>query len=438
MSRTLSLGAAVCAAAAVLPMLHSALVAETLPAERKIEQTLAEPTQLEFIETPLTDVVDFLMDYHDIQIQLDEKALADAGIEKRTPITANLKGLSLRSALNLILRQQDLTFSVRDEVLLITTPEASQGRLITRVYPVGDLLGPGRAAAGVDSPASEFDFDALIEVITSTVRRESWNEVGGPGSIAPAKLQDVPTLVIAQTYQVHHGIAELLRQQRQVLMAAERPARVPGRAAVPVTGKPETVEKIETALAGPTQLEFIDTPLHEVVGFLRAHHRIEIQIDRRALDDMGVGTDTPITIDVKGISLRSALRLLLRELDLAYVIQDEVLLITTPEEAECRLTTKIYPVGDLLVPAAKPAHFPADGATLMDLITSVVQPTTWEDVGGPGAIRGASLGGVETLIISQTADVHAEITSLLAALRGIIAEQQAPAHGKQPPPAAAD
>ena len=39
---------------------------------------------------------------------------------------------------------------------------------------------------------------------------------------------------------------------------------------------------------------------------------------------------------MKGITLRSALRLMLHELSLTYIIQDEVLLITTPEEAESR------------------------------------------------------------------------------------------------------
>ena len=38
---------------------------------------------------------------------------------------------------------------------------------------------------------------------------------------------------------------------------------------------------------------------------------------------------------------------MLREMNLTYVIQDEVLLITTPEEADSRLVTKVYPVADL-------------------------------------------------------------------------------------------
>ncbi len=86
------------------------------------------------------------------------------------------------------------------------------------------------------------------------------------------------------------------------------------------------------ALNSPTRLEFVDTPLEDVVDFLRDYHDIETQIDTRALGDVGLGTDLPITKDLKGISLRAALKLMLREFDLTYIIDNDVLLITTPEE----------------------------------------------------------------------------------------------------------
>ena len=68
-------------------------------AEKKITDELHSPTTLEFIETPLADVVDYLKDLHNIEIQIDNKALEDVGGSTDTPITRNLKGISLRSAL---------------------------------------------------------------------------------------------------------------------------------------------------------------------------------------------------------------------------------------------------------------------------------------------------------------------------------------------------
>jgi len=41
---------------------------------------------------------------------------------------------------------------------------------------------------------------------------------------------------------------------------------------------------------------------------------------------------------------------MLGEMDLTYVIRNEVLMITTKTEAENMLSTKVYPVADLVVP----------------------------------------------------------------------------------------
>ena len=38
------------------------------PAEKRIDAALKSPTQLEFVDTPLTDVIDYLKDYHQIDI----------------------------------------------------------------------------------------------------------------------------------------------------------------------------------------------------------------------------------------------------------------------------------------------------------------------------------------------------------------------------------
>ena len=57
--------------------------ATTQPAERKIREALNQPTQIEFVETPLKDVIDYLKDLHHIEIQLDTSALKEAGVDDR-------------------------------------------------------------------------------------------------------------------------------------------------------------------------------------------------------------------------------------------------------------------------------------------------------------------------------------------------------------------
>ena len=111
-------------------------------AEEKILKALDDPTTLEFIETPLQDAVDYIKDFHGIEIQLDTKALEGAGIMVDTPVTRNLKGISLRSALRLMLKQLELTYVIQNEVLLITTPDEANTKQVVKVYPVADLVLP--------------------------------------------------------------------------------------------------------------------------------------------------------------------------------------------------------------------------------------------------------------------------------------------------------
>ena len=176
---------------------------------------------------------------------------------------------------------------------------------------------------------------------------------------------------------------------------------------------------IKKALAKPTQLEFIDTPLGDVIDYLKSYHAIEIQLDCRALEDVGIGADTPITKNLKGISLRAGLNLILRDLDLTWTIQDEVLQITTPEEAECRLKTKVLDVADLVVCRDSKGRPWDDYDTLIKMITVTVLPKSWNHAGGPCAIAPANLGTAKALVISQTDHAHDEIAEVLAKVRAI-------------------
>lgn len=119
------------------------------PATARIEESLGEATTLQFIETPLQDVVDYLEDLHGIEIQIDQRVLEDQGIGTDTPITRNLKGITLRSALRLMLRELKLTYFVWDEVLLITTPEASEKHVYVQAYDVEPLTAKGATAEGL-------------------------------------------------------------------------------------------------------------------------------------------------------------------------------------------------------------------------------------------------------------------------------------------------
>ena len=225
--------------------------------EQRINEALEKKETVNFIEMPLGDVAHYFRDKlgDDVEVQLDDRALVDAGVGSDTPITLTVKNVPVRTILQLMLRNLDLTYLVQDDLLLITTIDKAETELVTRTYPVGDLLAdvpvrqgkPGNAPGGggggmfavpddtaarvaqLPAPSTprpkaaaidtQKDYDTLIEAITTTVKPASWDEVGGPGSIVPVPVSS--SLVVSQTREVHDEILELLRSLR----AAKRASR---------------------------------------------------------------------------------------------------------------------------------------------------------------------------------------------------------------------
>ncbi len=110
------------------------------PNEERIFFALEEDTQFEFVDTPLSDAIDYISQQHNITILIDDVALTDVGVPTDEPINLVISNIRLRSALKLMLEPLELTWVVADEVMKITTTEIAEEILQTRVYPVGDLV----------------------------------------------------------------------------------------------------------------------------------------------------------------------------------------------------------------------------------------------------------------------------------------------------------
>ena len=115
--------------------------------EERIQSILREPLKapLQHDEEPLNEIIDQLKEEYDIPIVIDEAALDQLAISPETEVTVNLSNISLRSALNLMLKKpglEDLTYVLDQEVLQITTSEKANETLKVKVYPVADLVLP--------------------------------------------------------------------------------------------------------------------------------------------------------------------------------------------------------------------------------------------------------------------------------------------------------
>ena len=188
-------------------------ISGTAPESSRLERLLASRVTLSFGDMTLDGFADMLRQLHGLNVLIDHRALDDVGLKPTVRVApVDLKNVALEEGLNLILDQLELTIIVRDSALVITTPEEAENHLEIRVYPVADLVQIVTAGTRHRNPWNS-DYDTLIETITSTIAPDTWDQVGGAGSIEP--FPNTYSLVIGQVRTVHQQVQSLLTTLRR-------------------------------------------------------------------------------------------------------------------------------------------------------------------------------------------------------------------------------
>lgn len=189
-----------------------------LPAPTAIEQDLRamfdEQTDLAFSEVPLRDAMEFLQDLHKVNFILDVATLQDEGIDESTPITIEITGVTLRSAMRLVLEPLGLTWIIRDEVILITTRTKVDQQFLTRIYPVADLAESAEELEVLARTIEQSTNGRWVKLLPQTMPPMS----GGSISEVPR----VRSLVVKQSLPVHEEIVALLVQLREAQTLLQR------------------------------------------------------------------------------------------------------------------------------------------------------------------------------------------------------------------------
>lgn len=384
-------------------------------------------------------------------VVLDVKALDDVGMKPEVPIEIDGWGkMSLRNYAKFILHRHDLAFVEEPHRIWITTWEEAETRLTTEVYPVADLY--------------------------STT---------GPRDLS----------LLSDPYLDHDETAQ---------------------------------RRIQNKLQRSYSCDFRAKPIYDVLAEMAHALDDTLLLDDKALDDVGVSLVEPVTISLQDVPLKDALQWILEQQDLTYILAGDALVISTQEEAECQMQTRLHslrgvvceypmelralesqrggggfgggfgrefdgmgggawfgggfggmggsigafgggrsegaslssmdgsdtePSSDAESPAAPFAPtgfsnpFPeaspssvrpqADFDSSIELITSNIQPTTWDNVGGPGSL--IAFEPTLDLVVSATTDVHDAIAEQLRQLRELpLVNKQSGAKLAQPPTTEAD
>ena len=90
--------------------------------------------------------------------------------------------------------------------------------------------------------------------------------------------------------------------------------------------------------------------MSEAITFLQNYTGLNIVLDPKALGEEGLTSSSPVSLTVNSVPLKSVLKLLLKPLGLTYKVEDEVVLITSPQADQTQTYPKTYYVGDLVMP----------------------------------------------------------------------------------------
>ena len=216
-----------------------------------------EIERLSFADIELKDVFQFLREYSDTNLHVRWRTLVAAGVDPATPVTVDVRKVTVRRALELVLRDVStgikdkharLGYAIEDGVVVVSTRSD---------------LSPERAWVGREVPAR-------------------------PG----------------KKPQVDAALRKKLTRE------------------IP-------------------RLSFADIPLKDVLQFLREYSDANIHVNWRALVAAGGDPDTPVTVDVRKVTVRQALELILRYVSAdiknerdqpVYTVEDGVLTVSTRSE----------------------------------------------------------------------------------------------------------
>lgn len=194
------------------------------------EQSLDSRASLEYVDTPLSQVLKDQAEIFGVKIELAAARPGEKAIDPKTPVNCNLKAISLRSALRILLDQEGLDFVVRP--------------------------------------------DGVISVVPAS---------------AELKAKHVESKLQAKT---HAKLREVLREE--------------------------------------TTLDFVNTPLNDVIAFMSDQHDCTICFSGAARKRIAL--DEPTTASLRKITLHEALKRMLLPRDLRVIVQNEVLLIVPWED----------------------------------------------------------------------------------------------------------
>jgi hypothetical protein len=140
------------------------------------------------------------------------------------------------------------------------------------------------------------------------------------------------------------------------------------------------------------ELTFEDVPFEQVIEWLAEFTKLNVTVRWQVLADAGVDRDKPVSIQAHNLRLSQVLWLMMSgvagsEIKLAYRASGNLLVLSTAEDLDKEMVTKIYDVADLLT------RLPRAGRVGAFNVTQGLGQNTGQGGGGGGGGAGGGMFG---------------------------------------------
>src|SRR5262249_50166403 len=157
------------------------------------------------------------------------------------------------------------------------------------------------------------------------------------------------------------------------------------------------------ALNASISVRFKNSRLADVIEYIQTAAGLRIVLDKASMDEIGVRYDSPVSVSVRGVTVRTLLRKVGADFGMNYVVRDDAIELVSPNQARSRMVTRTYSVSDLSDSACG-SFSPEQAAMFMDMIRTSIEPGSWQGNGGDGTIAYDPL--TRSVTIKQSADFH--------------------------------
>jgi hypothetical protein len=179
----------------------------------------------------------------------------------------------------------------------------------------------------------------------------------------------------------------------------------------------KTERAILKALDARISVDVTDQRFGGMIDYFQKKMGQTILLDKPSLDDLGIKPEsTTVSLHLEKVSTRTALKKMLADLGLTYIVKDELIFVTTPTKAKDYMTTRTYYVGDL-VPQYDMRFGPSLGqlqamqtiTQLVNMIQNNIDKESWEANGKEGGGTIVFSPATMSLIVKQSAEVHYKV-----------------------------